>query len=125
MKFRVARHTKSVSALTEFYTKNIGLEILGEFKSHDNYDGTFVGKKGGDWHLEFTVSDDLPVHHSDEDDLLVFYVNTDEEYDAIIENFKKNGIPEEEPKNPYWKKNAKIYKDPDGFLAVVCLRKNL
>ena len=44
MQFRVARHTNKIEEISEFYTKIIGLEILGDFKNHSNYDGIFIGK---------------------------------------------------------------------------------
>ena len=125
MKFRVARHCKSLEPLIEFYTKNLNLKVLGTFKSHNKYDGVFLGKEDLGWHLEFTVSEDLPNHHFDEDDLLVFYVNTEEEFNKIINKFKKNGIPSKVPKNPYWNKDAYTYCDPEGFRIVVSLRKDL
>ena len=106
MKFRLARHTNSLPPLVEFYTQNLELEILGEFKSHDNYDGVFLGKKGMDWHLEFTVSDDRPQHQSDEDDLLVFYVDNDAEFNRIQANFKKN--PHKTGLVKLWRKSAKL-----------------
>ena len=56
MQFRYARHTNNLGPLIKFYTEIIGLEKLGEFKDHDNYDGVFLGHKNSDWHLEFTVS---------------------------------------------------------------------
>ena len=123
MKFRLARHTNSLAPLIEFYTKNLELEVLGEFKSHDDYDGTFLGKKGMDWHLEFTASKEKATHQADEDDLMVFYVDNEVEFNRIKVNFDKNGIKLVEPKNPYWKKNALTYKDPDGFNLVISLRK--
>ncbi|MCH2021897.1 MAG: VOC family protein [Saprospiraceae bacterium] len=125
MKFRVARHCKAINPIIDFYTKNLGLEVLGSFKSHNNYDGIFLGKKNLDWHLEFTVSGDLPNHYSDEDDLLVFYVRTEMEFKSITNRFKKNGVAPEKPKNPYWNKNAITYCDPDGFRVVVSLREDL
>ena len=123
MKFRVARHTLSLAPIVDFYTNNLELKILGKFLSHNNYDGIFLGNKDTDWHLEFTVSDKSPNHHPDEDDLLVFYVDTEEKFGAIKANFKANNIEAIDPVNPYWNKDAATYSDPDGFRVVVSLRK--
>ncbi|WP_313376133.1 VOC family protein [Chishuiella sp.] len=76
MELRVARHTNDISRILDFYTKIIGFDLLGEFKNHDNYDGIFLGKKNENWHLEFTTSIEQANHYFDEDDCLVFYVNT-------------------------------------------------
>ena len=83
MKLRVARHTKDLQPLINFYTTILGLEIIGEFKDHNNYDGVFMGIKNTSWHLEFTVSGEQPDHHPDEDDLLVFYAGSLSQFELI------------------------------------------
>ena len=105
MNFRVAWHTTNFKSITFFYCDILGLEILGDFKNHNNYDGIFLGKKGLDWHLEFTISDEAPTHQTDEDDLLVFYV-TDDEHITLEKRFTQNNILPVTPKNPYWQKNG-------------------
>ncbi len=121
MKLRVARHTTNLQPLIDFYTKVIGLEIIGEFKNHDNYDGVFIGGKDIAWHLEFTVSNERTTHYPDDDDLLVFYAASKEEYDKITENIIANHIQQLAPKNPYWKENGITIADPDGFRLVIAL----
>lgn len=121
MKLRVARHTNNLEAIEQFYCKIIGLENIGGFQNHNGYDGLFLGKRGLDWHLEFTQSDVAAVHSPDDDDLLVFYVTSERE----LHNFKRllavKRIKEEEPKNPYWKSNSILIKDPDGFGVMISL----
>ncbi len=119
MKLRVARHTTNLQPLIEFYTKVIGLEIIGEFKNHNNYDGVFIGGKDVAWHLEFTVSNDKPNHHPDEEDLLVFYAGSQEEYNTIKGNITVHNIEQLAPKSPYWKANGITIADPDGFRVVI------
>lgn len=119
MKLRVARHTANLQAITNFYTRLMGLRVLGDFKGHDGYDGVFIGLPDAGWHLEFTVSDELPVHQPDEDDLLVFYPDTIEQYQQLISRFKKEQIPEVEAKNPYWRQNGNTFADPDGYKVIV------
>lgn len=119
MKFRVARHTDNLNPVINFYTKILGLEVLGSFKDHDGYDGVFIGKSGADWHFEFTTSNEPAQHKPDEDDLLVFYPASAEEYTTIVTRFAQHSIPPAEPKNPYWKVNGILYKDPDGFGVMV------
>ena len=80
MKFRVARHTEDLEPMIRFYPDVLGLAIIRESKGHDGYDGVFLGREGVDWHLEFTTSIDRPDHEPDEDDLLVFYVESGEKY---------------------------------------------
>lgn len=119
MKFRAARHTDNLHTLTEFYRSIFFLEILGEFKDHKGYDGVFIGKQGLPWHLEFTQSSESAKHTFDENDLLVFYPETKEEYEKIIANIQRLKIPTITPKNPYWRENGTMVEDPDGFKIVV------
>ena len=119
MKLRVARHTVDLKPIINFYTTVLGLEIIGEFKDHNNYDGIFIGGKSVNWHLEFTISNEQPNHHPDEDDLLVFYAETVTEYEKIKQNIIAHHIPYVDPKNPYWKENGITIADPDGFRVVI------
>ena len=119
MQFRIARHTNKIEEISEFYTKIIGLEILGNFKNHYNYDGIFIGKPHKDWHLEFTTTHEEVNHQFDEDDCLVFYPESQYEYDAIIERLEINQIEIIISKNPYWNTNGISIKDPDGFVVII------
>lgn len=119
MTFRVARHTVDIKKLSNFYTSILGLKILGSFQGHNNYDGVFLGLENLSWHLEFTKSNEPPNHTPDEDDILVFYPNTAESYEHIILKVKSNNIPLLTAKNPYWKDNGVLFKDPDGFHIIV------
>lgn len=121
MKLRVARHTNNLEKIIAFYRDILGLEVLGEFKDHSNYDGVFLGSKKLAWHLEFTVSNEQPEHTADEDDLLVFYVESIDEYNIIKDRFKNNSIDEVKAKNPYWNDNGITYLDPDSFRIVIAL----
>jgi len=109
--------------MISFYTENLGLIVLGNFEDHDSYDGVFLGKENTDWHLEFTRSDSNADHNFDEDDLLVFYCDSQTEFDKIVDSFKKNEVKTVDAKNPYWKQNGKTYLDPDGFRIVISTNK--
>ncbi len=119
MKLRVARHTKNLQPLIDFYTGIIGLTVLGDFKDHDGYNGVFIGHAGWHWHLEFTTSADEPQHYTDEDDLLVFYADSNQEFDNILNRAKNKRIKHIAPQNPYWHKNGILMLDPDGFKVVI------
>ena len=116
---RVARHTSDLNAIVTFYHEILGLDILGSFENHDNYDGVFLGLHNENWHLEFTTSHAAPEHEPDADDLFVFYTKSMKEYNHLIERFKLNGIKEVKPRNPYWKAHGKTFLDPDGFRIVI------
>jgi len=119
MKFRFARHTNDLEKLKTFYTGILGLEILGSFENHDNYNGVFLGRQNLDWHLEFTKSDEIIAFNFNEDDILVFYPETLVEYDSLIENCNKNNICFMASKNPYWNENGKMIVDPDGYRIII------
>jgi catechol 2,3-dioxygenase-like lactoylglutathione lyase family enzyme len=119
MKLRIARHTNDLEKIKSFYIDILGLELMGTFENHDNYDGVFIGKPNLDWHLEFTKSNDLANHIFDEDDILVFYPETILEFKTLINNLLNNAFSTITSKNPYWNKNGKMFLDPDGYQIVL------
>jgi len=119
MEFRVARHTNNLNLLITFYCDILNFEILGRFENHDNYDGVFLGRKELNWHLEFTTSTSIAQHQFDEDDILVFYPKTENDYNKILRNIEQGQIKIIESKNPYWHKNGLMIQDPDGFNVII------
>lgn len=119
MTFRLARHTSNLNTIVNFYVDVLNFKILGSFKNHNNYDGVFIGKENLDWHLEFTKSKHKANHRFDEDDILVFYAETKNEYTLIVKNIEKNNIEILTPRNPYWLKNGIYIKDPDGHPVII------
>jgi len=119
MILRIARHTNKIEELKAFYTELIGLEIIGEFENHNGYTGIFLGKENLNWHLEFTASADNANQKIDDDDLIVFYPESKNEYTAILEKIRSKHISIQEAKNPYWNQNGILIKDPDGFGVII------
>ncbi|PTQ96879.1 glyoxalase/bleomycin resistance protein/dioxygenase superfamily protein [Mucilaginibacter yixingensis] len=121
MKLRTARHTDHLQPIIDFYTQLLGLQLLGEFKDHAGYDGVFIGIPHAAWHLEFTTSAEAPIHQPDDDDLLVFYPDTEKERNQILDRFRRADIAEVVAKNPYWNNNGRTFTDPDGFRIVIAM----
>jgi hypothetical protein len=119
LKFRVARHTNHLEQLKDFYVNLIGLSLLGEFKNHSGYDGVFIGNTNLDWHLEFTRTVESVDHKFDDDDILVFYPETQHEYDHLLEQINTLKVVKSLAKNPYWQENGITIKDPDGHTVVI------
>jgi catechol 2,3-dioxygenase-like lactoylglutathione lyase family enzyme len=119
MKFRVARHTDNLKEIIHFYNKFLGFAILGSFENHDNYNGVFLGLKNENWELEFTSSNEKPNHKTDEDDLIVFYTDTEDQFDEIISALRKENINPIKAKNSYWNRNGITVLDPDNFRVVI------
>jgi hypothetical protein len=122
MDFRNARHTSGLRPIETFYTEVLGLQVLGRFEGHAGYNGLFLGFKGLGWHLEFTESEAAPSHHADEDDLLVFYLNSNEELRAILADAHKRKASVRQSKNPYWQHNGVELTDPDGFGVILTVK---
>ena len=125
MKLRVARHTNNLENIKSFYVNILGLEILGGFENHNNYDGIFIGKPAENWHIEFTKSNEKINISCNEEDYLVFYPENQLEYDQILKNIETNNIKFITSKNPYWNENGKIILDPDGFGVIICNLKTI
>lgn len=119
MKFRFARHTNNLENIKYFYNKVLGFELLGSFENHDNYNGIFIEKPHLDWHLEFTQSNEIVLFNYNEDDILVFYPETKEEYNSLLENIQNLNITFIKSKNPYWNENGKMIFDTDGYRIVI------
>ena len=86
MVFRYARHTQNLEKLIYFYTSVLEFEVIAKFEDHNGYDGVFLGKAGENWHLEFTQDGNLPESKFDDDDILVFYPESLEEFQKINAN---------------------------------------
>lgn len=123
MKFRYARHTNNLDNLVNFYQNIIGLEKLGGFKDHNGYDGIFLGFSDQDWHMEFTYSNDKATHHPDRDDLVVFYLDSEEKIQAVISKAKQADILPVTSQNPYWNENGIELTDPDGFGIILTVKR--
>ena len=120
MKIRIARHTADLNPLIDFYTSCLKLEILASFKDHDTYNGVFLGLPDEDWHLEFTVSNETykPVAAAN-DDMLVFYFENQQKYEAVINRLKDAQHEQVQAKNPYWNDNGAMFLDPDGNRVII------
>ena len=122
MTFRYARHTDDLIKIEQFYTEIVGLEKLGHFENHNNYNGIFLGQKNSNWHLEFTSSSEQPKSKFDEDDILVFYVNSEIELTRIKQTIENKCITLEVSQNPYWNANGIMVSDPDNFKVVFSVK---
>ena len=124
MTFRYARHTNNLTSLVEFYTKVLGFEQLGDFQDHDGYNGVFLGIAGQSWHLEFTESEEAADHRPDDDDLLVFYLDSADEFRAATKRAEDMSCLSKASKNPYWQKNGVELTDPDGFGVILTVKES-
>jgi catechol 2,3-dioxygenase-like lactoylglutathione lyase family enzyme len=118
MELRIARHTDRLDELAAFYRDRVGLREIGRFTHHDGYDGVFLEIPGTGTHLEFTTGGAHRAPEPHPESLLVLYVDSQAEIDAIAERIAQKPVV---PTNPYWQANAQTYVDPDGFQLLLAL----
>jgi catechol 2,3-dioxygenase-like lactoylglutathione lyase family enzyme len=97
----------------------IGLLHLGGFENHDGYNGVFFALPGGA-ELELTAGPAQPAPSTDED-LLVLYVQTQAEAEAIGARLTAAGVIKIPNRNPYWNRSGLTFLDPDGYRIVIAV----
>ncbi|HKQ96834.1 MAG TPA: VOC family protein [Candidatus Polarisedimenticolia bacterium] len=117
---RIARATRHLERIVEFYVGGLGLTVLGSFHGHEGYDGVMLGLPGAPFHLEFTLrrgraGGGVP----DEDDLLVFYIPDRDAWQASIDRLHALGRHRVAAANPYWDRHGWTFVDPDGNRLVL------
>jgi catechol 2,3-dioxygenase-like lactoylglutathione lyase family enzyme len=117
---RVARPTDDLDAVVKFYHEGLGFAILNEFKGHDEFDGVMLGHKGAPYHLEFTRKAGHKAGTAPtEDNLLVFYLPNQNEWQRAIDRLKGHGYKPVKAFNPYWDNRGVTFADPDGYRVVL------
>ncbi|HJQ44628.1 MAG TPA: GNAT family N-acetyltransferase [Jatrophihabitantaceae bacterium] len=117
---RVAHPTRDLDRSIRFYRDVLGLTSSGGFREHDGYDGEiFALPSGGE--LELTASSVLPAEPSAED-LLVLFVDSRDEMEAISAELSAVGTATVAADNPYWNRYGRTFLDPDGYRVIVAVR---
>jgi catechol 2,3-dioxygenase-like lactoylglutathione lyase family enzyme len=120
VQFRMARPTNQLEQVARFYSDVLGLEIIGQFKGHEGFDGIMIGLPGKTYHLEFTQHiSNMPLPEPTEENLLVFYFDNPEEYTKTNERLQNHGHYPVQPANPYWLNKSETYEDPDKWRIVL------
>ena len=118
---RMARPAADLERSRRFYVDELGLEHLGGFDDHHDYDGIFLGIAGASWHVELTrhVSGH-PAPSPTDEDLLVLYLDA-ATVRATADHLVVLGHPQVPHPNPYWEGvGAAAFTDPDGYLVMLC-----
>jgi catechol 2,3-dioxygenase-like lactoylglutathione lyase family enzyme len=116
---RLARPARDLPRAMRFYRDLIGLPAVGSFENHDGYDGVFFALPGGA-ELELTTGPTQPAPSTDED-LLVLYVRTWAEVEAIGARLTVAGVTRIPNRNPYWNRSGLTFLDPDGYRLVIAV----
>jgi catechol 2,3-dioxygenase-like lactoylglutathione lyase family enzyme len=114
---RLARPARDLTRSTRFYRDLLGLPAVGGFENHDGYDGVFFALPGGA-ELELTIGPAQPAPSTDED-LVVLYVRTWAEVEAIGARLTAAGVTRIQNRNPYWNRSGLTFLDPDGYRLVI------
>ena len=117
---RIARPVRNIALSTAMYTQGLALRKVGDFVDHDGFDGVMLEAPGKGFHFEFTHCRNNPITpHTTPEDLLVFYVPSQDDWKARCQAMLDAGFLEVEPYNPYWKQNGRTFQDADGYRVVI------
>ena len=117
---RVARPSDNLDAVVKFYRDGLGFTVLYEFADHDGFNGVMLGRKGADYHLEFTQKLGHKAGKAPtEDNLLVFYLPDEADWNRAVDHMERHGHRPVKSFNPYWDRNGKTFEDPDGYRVVL------
>ncbi len=119
MELRVARHTDRLEEVVAFYRDLVGLPEVGRFTDHNGYDGAFLEIPGTGSQLEFTTGGECSAPEPHPETLLVLYLVTQKDLEAIAARLERS---ERTPENPYWQRNARSFADPDGYQVLLTLK---
>ena len=117
---RVARATHDLPALSRLYEEGLGLQRLGSFADHEGFDGVMLGAPSAGYHFEFTAERGAPpIGRPSGDDLLVFYVPEESEWNARCAAMERAGFRRVPSHNPYWDVRGRTFEDPEGYRVVI------
>lgn len=78
-----------------------------------------LGLPSASYHLEFTTKQGHDVGRApSQDNLLVFYLPDEKEYQGAIGRMERAGFESVVSFNPYWDKVGKTFEDVDGYRIV-------
>lgn len=116
---RIARPTRSISALLPFYTTGLGFEVISSFQQHSGFDGVMLGHSSLPYHLEFTTQEGHdPGRAPTQDNLLVFYIVERASWASATERMEGAGFVPVKSWNPWWDE-GKTFEDADGWRVVL------
>ena len=119
-KLRVARPTDNLEAVARFYREGLGFAELFRFENHGGFDGAMLGPPDAPYHLEFTKAHGhLAGRAPTADNLLVFYLPDEHEWNDAVARMKKSGYGPVSSSNPYWDQHGLTFEDPDGYRVVL------
>jgi catechol 2,3-dioxygenase-like lactoylglutathione lyase family enzyme len=119
-RIRIARPTDDLERIVRMYEAGLGLERLGSFEDHDGFDGVILGAAEGGWHIEFTTARGVRAGGAPSaEHLLVVYLPERCEWESAGERMLAAGFERVRSQNPYWDREGRTFRDPDGYRVVL------
>ena len=119
---RIARPTRSISALLPFYTTGLGFQVISSFERHAGFNGIMVGHPILPYHLEFTEQEGHdPGRAPTQENMLVFYLPDNDQWETAVNRIESMGVESVKSYNPYWDAEGKgrTFEDADGYRVVL------
>ena len=117
---RLARPVGDLALSVAAYQRGLGLQELGHFENHEDFDGVMLGQPGSDVHFEFTVCRSHPVRPTPTpEDLWVFYQPDATAWQTTCDALLAAGFGEVLSFNPYWSRHGRTFEDRDGYRVVI------
>jgi hypothetical protein len=102
------------------YAKGLGFTVLAQFQDHEGFDGVILGHPQQLYHLEFTAQRGHQVGQAPtKEHLLVFYIPTQDEWEACCTRMLTAGFRRVPSSNPYWDRHGRTFEDLDGYRVVL------
>lgn len=117
---RIARPVSNLERAVDLYQRGLGLQLLGEFRDHDGFDGVMLGAPDGHYHFEFTRARRHPLQPSPTaEDLVVFYLPDATLWTEACVRMVTAGFATVPSFNPYWDVRGRTFADSDGYRTVL------
>lgn len=117
---RIARPVADLATTRDMYCRGLGLRVVGDFADHAGFDGVMLGAPGAAYHFEFTYCRHHPVVPTPTaEDLVVFYLPSLIEWQAVCDAMVAAGFAPVASFNPYWDLHGRTFEDQDGYRVVV------
>ncbi|HTN48513.1 MAG TPA: VOC family protein [Burkholderiaceae bacterium] len=117
---RIARPVSNLDQATDLYRRGLGLEVVGEFRDHDGFDGVMLGAPDAGYHFEFTRSRRHPIRPAPTpEDLVVLYLPDAAQWTDACVRMVSAGFATVPSSNPYWDVRGRTFADTDGYRTVL------
>ena len=117
---RIARPVSNLAISRDLYIGGLDLQVLGQFKDHNGFDGVMLGKPGASIHFEFTHCRTHPVTPwPTAEDLIVFFMPDATEWKNACHRMLSAGFKPVGSFNPYWDERGRTFEDIDGYRTVL------